>query len=126
MNLSRYVSALAKNAALALAVYLIVACITLTGAGFVIAGLFLLLLRDTSPAGAAVITGAVLFALAALAGAGGGLMLAASRRRRPGLLAEFGGALGLITLLVRRDPKRAMLFAALAGALAEYFTGERK
>ena len=126
MNLSRYVSALAKNAALAIAVYLVVACTVLAGAGFLIAGLFLLLLRDASPAAAAVITASVLFVLAALVGAGGGLMLSASRRASPGLLAEFGGALGLITLLVRRDPKKAMLFAALAGVLAEYFSGERK
>jgi hypothetical protein len=55
-------------------------------------------------------------------------VLRAARARQRARLAEFsltlGTALRLAAYLVRRDPKKALIFSLIAGALAEFFTAE--
>ena len=93
-------------------------------------GAFICLSRHTGEAAAAAITGAALLILAIIIGLAGGYTLKRIRRRQPSLLSEFGGTLGmaghLAGFLVRKDPRKAMILSLVAGALAEYITGERK
>ena len=100
--------------------------LVMAGLGFLAAALFIWMTTHLGAAAAAAITGAALLGLALLTTLIGGLVFRRLRRRAPHL---FGNAFSLIStlaslggLLVRRDPKRAVLMALVAGALAEYFT----
>jgi len=130
MNLSRRAGALLKNAALWIGVAIAALCIALAGLGFLVTGFFIWVARHTDAASAAAITGGVLLALALATGLLGGVLLARMRRRQPSLLSEFGGSVGLATrligLVVRKDPKKAMIISLAAGALAEYILSEKK
>jgi hypothetical protein len=130
MNLSRRASTLVKSAALWAGVAVAVLCIVLAGIGFLITGFFIYIARHTDAASAAAITGGVLLVLAVITGLLGGTVLRRIRRRQPTMLSEFGGIIGvagrLVGLLVRKDPKKAMIISIVAGALAEYITSERK
>lgn len=130
MNLSRRTDILIKHAARRAGLGVAVLCIALGGVGFLIAGFFLWLQRHLGNAPAAAVTGAVLLALALLTGLAGNALLRRARVKQPSLLSELGGTLGLgsrvFALLVRRDPKKAMVLSVLAGALVEYVFGERK
>jgi hypothetical protein len=130
MNLSRHASLLIKGAALWTSVAVAVLCIALAGLGFLISSFFIWLAQHTGYAPAAAITGGVLLVLALATGLAGGLVLKRMRERRPSLLAELGGRVGLAGrlagILVRRDPRKAMIISIIAGALAEYITSEKK
>jgi hypothetical protein len=130
MNLSRRAGALLKSAALWIGVATAVLCIALAGLGFMVTGFFIWVARHTDAASAAAITGGTLLVLAVAVGLLGGLFLSRMRRRQPSLLSEFGGTMGLatrlITVLVSRDPKKAMIISLAAGALAEYIFSEKK
>ncbi len=93
-------------------------------AGFFIAALYIWLAAHLAPAQAALVTGAALLALALALGLIGGAVLRAARARERARLAQLGLTLGtvlrLAAYLVRRDPKKAMIFALIAGALAEF------
>jgi hypothetical protein len=108
-----------------------VLCVILGGIGFLAAGVFIHLDHRLGPAQAAIAIGAGLLVLALLIAVIGGYSLKKFRKRRPSLLAEFGATFGLgarlAALLVRRDPRKAVVLAALAGAVAEYlFADSRK
>lgn len=130
MSLSGHVGGLAKSASLWVGLALAVLCISLGGVAFLVAGFDMFLSARLGDAQAAAITGATLFVLASLIGLCGGLFLKRMRQKQPGLLSGFGGGLGiamqLIGMIVRRDPKKAMIAAVIAGALAEYFAADRK
>jgi hypothetical protein len=130
MNLTREASLLIKGAALWTGVALAALCIALAGLGFLSAGFFVWMAQHTGYASASAITGGVLLVLALATGLAGSLMLKRMRERRPGLLATFGGTAGvagrLAGMLVRRDPRKAIVLSVIAGALAEYITSERK
>jgi hypothetical protein len=130
MNLTRRASVLIKSAALWAAVAVAVLCIALAGVGFLISGFFLWLAHRTGYAPASAITGGVLLLLAIATGLVGGMVLERIRRRQPSLLSDFGGVIGLagrlVGMLVRKDPKKAIILSIIAGALAEYITSDRK
>ena len=130
MSLSRRVGILTKNAALWAGMALAVLCTALAGLGFLIAGLFIFIARHTGNASAAAITGGVMLLLAIIIGLTGGIVLNRMRREQPSLISELDGTIGLagrlIGLLVRRDPKKAMIISIIAGALAEYIMTDRK
>ncbi len=130
MNLARRTDILIKNAALRAGLGVGVLSIALGGVGFLIAAFFLWLRVHLGDAPAAAITGGVLLAMALLTGLVGSAILRRVRRRQPSLMAELGGTFGLairvIVVLVRRDPKKAMVISVLVGAVAEYLFGEKK
>ena len=130
MNLARRTDILIKNAALRAGLGVGVLSIALGGVGFLIAGFFLWLKVQMGEAPAAAITGAVLLAMALLTGLVGSAILRRVRRKQPSLMAELGGTLGfasrIVTLLVRRDPKKAMVISVLVGAVVEYLFGEKR
>jgi len=121
-------AALRLGAAIGLGVAVLV--IILAGLGFLAAGAFIHLAHRLGPAEAAAVMGFGLFVLAILVAFIGAWSLKKFRKRRPSMLSEFNATFGLgarlLTLLVRRDPKKAILLAALTGAIVEYLLGDEK
>jgi hypothetical protein len=130
MNLSRHARLLIKSAAFWTGIAVAVLCIALAGFGFLVTAFFIWLARYTDYASASAITGGVLLVLALATGLVGGLVLKRMRERRPRLLTTFGGTVGVVGrlagMLVRRDPRKAIILSVIAGALAEYITSEKK
>jgi hypothetical protein len=130
MNLSRRVNSLTKNAALWAGVAMAVLCTALAGLGFLIAGFYIFLTQYINNAAAAAATGGVMLAIAILIGTIGGGLLRRMRRKQPSLVSEFGGTIGmagrLVGLLVRKDPKKAMIISLVTGALAEYILADKR
>jgi ABC-type thiamin/hydroxymethylpyrimidine transport system permease subunit len=120
----------AKLAALWVFFAVAVLCIALGGIFFVIGAFYLWLSHMMPASGAAAVTGAVMLGLAVLVAVIGGMVIKRRRRAQPSLLVEFGGGLGLavrlVGLMVRSDPRKAMILSVIAGALAEYITSDRK
>jgi hypothetical protein len=130
MSIAGRTNAAIKQAAFSAGLGIAVLAISLAGLGFLTASLYVLMTRFFPPAGAAAITGAGLIILAMLIGAIGAGLLKRAKKRQPSLLSEFGGTLGLttrlITMLVRRDPKKAIILATLSGAIAEYVLSDNR
>ncbi|HQT45756.1 MAG: hypothetical protein B7X08_03290 [Acidocella sp. 20-63-7] len=114
-------SAIARKAALGTSMAAVTLCITLAALGFFIASFYILLTQHTSSAAAAAITGAILLALALITG----LITKTIFKKRSQNLSDWSELLSLATYLIRRDPKKAMLLALLAGAVTEYFAGDK-
>jgi hypothetical protein len=80
-------------------------------------------------AAAVAIAGAVLFVMAFIVMGVARLALVRMQDNQPSLAAEalgmFGFGLRMATLIIRRDPSKALLTAMIAGALAEYLSGKR-
>ncbi|MDE8346202.1 MAG: hypothetical protein POH28_08545 [Acidocella sp.] len=130
MSLSRHAGSLGKSIALWVGLAVIVLSVSLGGIAFLVAGFYMFLELHMGSAEAAAITGGGLFLLALSIGLTGGIFLKRLRDKRPGLLSSFGGGLGIATQLigaiVRRDPKKALIVAALVGVLTEYVADNRK
>ncbi len=130
MNVSRPAARMIKNAAIGLGTAVTMLCLVLTAIGFFVAALFICIARHLGAADAAALTGAALLVLAVLVATAANLLIRQARRRQPSLLTELGGTVGLVTrlvaIMVRRDPKKAMIASLVAGALAEYLSAERK
>jgi len=107
-----------------------VLAVALTGIGFLAAGAFFHLDAIMGPAQAAAAIGAGLILLAILIALTGAWCLKKFKKRRPSLLAQFNATYGLgarlLGLLIRRDPKKAVLLAALAGAVIEFLMADDK
>jgi uncharacterized protein YneF (UPF0154 family) len=129
MDFSGRARFIARYTALWAALGIAVLCIALAALGFLAAGLFCWLAQHSGVPAAAAITGGVLLALALLGGFGGSFWLRRQRRLHPAppLLADLAGTAGLVMRLagfiIRRDPKKAVLFSLLAGALMEFLSG---
>jgi hypothetical protein len=130
MDISGRVNGVLRNAALWAGLGTAILAIALGGVGFLVAGFYLFLADRIGTAPAAAATGGVLLLLAILVALIGGAIIKKTKKQRPSLLAEFGGTIGmagrLVGLLVRRDPKKALIISIIAGALAEYVTSEKK
>jgi hypothetical protein len=79
---------------------------------------------------AALATGGALLVAAVLVAAIGAAVLRRMKKQQPGWLSDFGGVVGLgvrlAGMLVRRDPKKALMVAALSGALVELILSDSK
>jgi uncharacterized protein (DUF58 family) len=79
-------------------------------------------------AAATSITGGALLALAAAIWFAGNALLQKARRKQRAERAELIGTAALIlrlaSTLIRRDPKKAVILALFAGAVAEFLMGE--
>jgi hypothetical protein len=130
MSIAGRTNAAIKQAAFSAGLGIAVLVVSLAGLGFLTAAFYVLMTHSFQPAAAAAITGAGLIILAAVIAAIGAALLKRARNRQPSLLSEFGGTLGLatrlITMLVRRDPKKAIILAAVSGAIAEYVLGDNR
>lgn len=130
MNLSRRFGLMLKSAALWAGMAIAVLGVLLAALGFLVAGFFLWVSHHMGNDLAAVITGGVLIAVAIIIALSGFAILKGMRRKQPSLLAEFGGIAGtagrIVGLLIRRDPRKSLILAVIAGALAEYVTSDSK
>jgi hypothetical protein len=131
MSIPGRVEAAVKGLALWAGVGMAVLATALAGLGFLIAGFFIWVERHQPRDAAAAITGGVLLAMAIIIGIGGNIVLRKIKKPQPGMLAEFGGLAGtagrLAGILIRREPRKAVILAVIAGAVAEYITsGDKK
>ncbi len=128
MSLTRYTGDTLKRAALWGGLATIVLCLALGALALLGAAFFLWLERHLGPAAAAALTALALLLLALLVMLAGWLWFLRRPMRPPGPLGGMGGVLpSLVRLagaLVRQNPRRAMVLAVLAGALAEYMSKE--
>jgi hypothetical protein len=120
----RFASYMLKSAALWGALATIVLCLVLAALAFLTAAVFIWLASHVGAAGAAAITALALLLLALQIMLFGGILLARLRDKAPGLFEDTASTItlltSLVTLAVRRDPKRTLLLALIAGALTEY------
>lgn len=130
MSIPGRASAAVKNLALWTGLGIIVLVTTLGALGFLIAGFFIWADHYKGPAIAAAITGGVLLLLAIFIGILGSIILRKIKKPQPSMLAEFGGIAGtagrIAGLLIRRDPRKSLILAIIAGAVAEYITSDNK
>jgi hypothetical protein len=130
IDLAGRATSVVLRAAAALGIGLAVFAIILAGIGFFAAGAFIHLAHLLGPAKGAAVMGGALFVLAILVGLAGAWSLKNFKKRRPSMLSEFNATFGLgarlLVLLVRRDPKKAILLAAVTGAIVEYLLGDDK
>jgi hypothetical protein len=130
MSISGFVNATVKHAALSAGLGVTCLAVGLAGVGFFTASFYIFVAQHFHPLAATLITGGALIVLALLIAAIGAGMLKRSKQRQPSLFSEFGGTLSLgirlASILVRRDPKKAVILAAVSGALAEYVLSDNR
>jgi len=130
MSIPGRAEAAVKGLVLSVGLGIAVPAILLAGLGFLVAGFFLWIERYQAHDAAAAITGGVLFALAIIIAFGGRVTLRRIRKKQPPFLSEFTGIIAtagrIAGLLIRKDPRKSMVIAIVAGALAEYITSGDK
>lgn len=130
MNLSARAGAVLRHLALSASVGIAVLFIALAGLGFLIFAYYNWLLSHFPTEQAGAITGATLILIAAATGIFGLAIVKKLKKPQPSMLADFGGTLGiglrLASLLVRKDPKKAIILATIAGAIAEYLLNDTR
>jgi hypothetical protein len=130
MSISGRTSAAVKQFALWTMLCVISLAGIISGAGFLVAAFFTWVSQHEGNAAAAGITGGGLLAITVIFGLIGGAVIKKLKKPQPGMLSEFSGLLvlgaRLITMTIRRDPRKAIIVSAIAGALAEFITSERR
>jgi hypothetical protein len=130
MSMLRYAASLLKGGAVWVGVSIIVLFLVMAGLGFFATAFFIWVASHLGSAPAAALTGAALLLLALIFMVSGNFAVRRIRRHRPDLFGDAAGTIAMLTsvvgLLVRRDPRRAILLSLIAGALTEYFAGPEK
>jgi hypothetical protein len=130
MSIPGRASAAATQLALWAGLGIVVLTVVLTAIGFLVASLFIWIDQYKPDAVAAVITGGALLLAAIVIFLIGRVILKKIKKPQPSILAEFGGIAGtagrIAGLLIRRDPRKSLILAVIAGALAEYVTSDSK
>jgi hypothetical protein len=130
MNITARAGAAVKQLALGIGLGAAVLVIALGGLGFLTAGFYIYAAHHLLPEAAAAVTGGILLLMALLVALVGAAVLKRVKKPQPGWLSDFGGALGLgvrlAGLMVRRDPKKAVIIAAMTGALVELILSDGK
>jgi hypothetical protein len=131
MSISGRTSAAVKQFALWTMLCVVLLAGFIAGAGFLVAALFHWVSQNEANAAAAsAITGGALIAIVIIFALIGGAIIKKLKKPQPALFSEFSGMLGLgarlIALAVRRDPRKAIIVSAIAGALAEFITSDRR
>lgn len=130
MSIPGRAAAAVKGVALWAALGMFVFVLVFTGIGFLITAFFIWIEHYKPHAESAAITGGGLFATAILVGLIGSMILKKIKKRQPSILSEFGGIAGtagrIAGMLIRRDPRKSLILAIIAGAVAEYVTSDNK
>jgi hypothetical protein len=130
MSIQGRATAAAKELVLWAGLGVVVLSVLLAALGFLIAAFFIWIDHYKSDIVAAAITGGALLLFAIVIGIIGRVILKKIKKPQPSLLAEFGGIAGtagrIAGLLIRRDPRKSLILAVIAGALAEYVTSDSK
>lgn len=126
MSLTSRAGFMGKTALLWAAMAVTLLLVLLGALGFFTAAFLLWLEHYIASPAALAITGGVLLLEGGLIAGCFGLALRRLRRRQPTssstLLGFIGPILRLVLMVVQRSPRKTMLFALIAGVLAEYFT----
>jgi hypothetical protein len=126
MSFLRYASFTLKSAAIWAGLGVAVLCLVLAAFGLLAVALFIFVAHRWGEAAGAGITALALLFVAGLVVLSGALFFNRARHRTPAIFADTAGTIAMVTsianMLVRRDPKRAILLSLLAGAVTEYFT----
>ena len=127
MTITRRVGSFGKMATLWVAMVIAVLCTSLAALFFFTAALLIWLDHYVGPAAAAALAGAMLLIEAAIIFIVCQVVLKRMRARHTGSLSGsvlgFAGlAIRMATLVIRRAPRKALVTAAILGALADYFT----
>ncbi len=130
MNITGRIKALVRDIALWTGLGAAILFVALICIGFVVASFYMWMSHLMAHSVAALATaGAGLVLIALMAGLGG-MIIAKTKKRQPSMMQEFADTLGLgaklISVLVRRDPRKAMIVSLVAGALAELITSDRR
>jgi len=130
LNITARAGAALKHFALALGLGVVVLAVALAGAGFLTAAYFLHFAHEMPPDRAAAVTGVTLVGAAVLVALIGAAILKRTKKPQPGWLSDFTGLAGLAVRLaamtIRRDPKKAVIIAAVSGVLVELLFGDGK
>ncbi len=130
MNIMGRIKAALLQVALWAGLGIVALCLVLTGLAFLIASLYIWLEHVLPHPVAALITGVALFVVAILILLIGGMVVRKMKKQQPTMKQEFNNTIGtaarLVGLVVRRDPRKALIVSAVAGALAEFVTSERR
>jgi hypothetical protein len=130
MNLSARASAVLRHLALSASVGIAALFIALGGLGFLIFAYYNWLQTHLPNQQAAAITGGTLILIAIAVSIIGFAIVKKLKKPQTSLLADFGGTIGLglrlASFLVRKDPKKAIILATLAGAIAEYLLSDTR
>jgi hypothetical protein len=130
LNITARAAAAVKHLALALGLGVAVLAVALGGAGFLTAAYYLHFAHEMDSVRAAALTGATLLVAAALVALIGAAILKRTKKPQPGWLCDFTGLAGLAvrlaTMTIRRDPKKALIIAAVSGVLVELLFGDGK
>lgn len=101
--------------------------------GFLLAAFFVWLTEHFGVPAAAALMAAFLLICAAMISAIGAMIVKRMKRRESSLWAEIASTAtiaksvgALITMVIRKDPKKALVLAAVAGVVAEYLTTDRR
>ncbi len=128
MSLPGRTTAAIKSMALAAGLGIVVLGIIFASLAFFIAAGFDWASRRLAPAPAAAATGCALILFAILTALIGRIILRRLKTPQPSLLSEFTTPLTtaarLSLMLIRRDPRKAVILATIAGALVEYITSD--
>jgi hypothetical protein len=130
MSIASRANASLRQLALSAGLGVIVLTVILAGLGFLTAATYVQLTQRFPAAEAAALTGGGLIAFAILLGAIGAFTIRKLKKPQPSMLSEIGGTFGLATrlvgMMVRRDPKKAIILAAVTGAVAEYVMSDNR
>jgi hypothetical protein len=131
MSISGRTNAAVKQFALWTMLCVVILAGVIAGGGFLIAALFhWISQQQPNPAAASAITGGALIGIVIIFALIGGAIIKKLKKPQPALFSEFSGMLGLgvrlITIAIRRDPRKAIIVSAIAGALAEFITSDRR
>ena len=126
MSITRRVSFLGKMATLWVTMVVAILC-TALGALFLFAAALLIWLdHHVGPAAATAMTGLALALAAIVIFICGQLALKNTRAKQPALHRDALGLLGpilrLLSLVVRRSPRKSLIAAIILGAMADYLT----
>lgn len=129
MKLTRRVGFFGKMAALWVAMIFAVLCPLLGALLLFTAALVIWLDHYVGPAGAAALSGVALVLASIIIFAGFKAVLKRMQANQPSLIGDLFGlpmlALRLVFMTIKRSPRKALLAAAIFGALTDYFTSDR-
>jgi hypothetical protein len=130
MNITGRITAVARDIALWSGLGVAILFVALICIGFAIASFYMWMSHLMAHSLAALATAGAGLVLIALMAVVGGLIIRKTKKRQPSMMEEFSNTVGLgarlISVLVRRDPRKAMIVSLVAGALAELVTSDRR
>ncbi len=130
MNISGRVNGVVRDIGLWVGLGTAILFVALVCIGFAIAAFYMWMSHLMAHSLAALVTAGAALLLIVLMALIGGAAIRKTRKPQPSMMQELTNTLSLgarlISLVVRRDPRKAMIVSLVAGALAELITSDRR